>query len=124
MNIIDFQMGTSEVKAYQEDNTLMSFQHMTEKLMFLFGQLEPRFIEPIIFNIEKIFGTDSDTLDELEGNDIEDVSRSDFIGRAVTRFLYAISGQSFEDTAFAFTCVQIRALQLGADDCDDLKMYS
>lgn len=124
MNVIDFQIGTSEIKPYQEDSTSMSFQYMTEKLMFLFGQLEPRFIEPIIFNIEKIFGTESNTLNDLGDCDIEDISRSDFTGRAVTRFLYAISGQSFEDIAFAFTCVQIRALQLGADDCDDQKTYS
>lgn len=99
----------------------VSYHYMMEKLMFLFSQLDEKSIEAIVANIENIYGISS-----VSGfaDHETDVSIDYIAGNAVTRFLYAVSGQSPDNIALAFTCAQIRAIQYGADDCDDVEVFS
>ncbi len=121
MNMIDLNFCSQDAKEIETDSgNAVCFHYMMEKLTFLFSQLEPKFIEPIISNQESSFGATSHHIVDT----VETLSRVEFVGYAVTRFLYAVSGQSHENTAFAFTCAQIRAIQLGADDCDSVEKYS
>ena len=99
----------------------VSYHYMMEKLMFLFSQLDEKSVEAIVANIENIYGVSSIG----DFGDLEDeTSMNDMVGYAVTRFLYAVSGQSSDNIALAVTCAQIRAIQYGADDCDDVEVFS
>jgi hypothetical protein len=121
MNFVDFNFGnTAKSERLTYSGTSISVHYIVEKLMFLFSQLDPSLVEPIILNVESAFGVSSS--EEHENLSIK--NKYDAIGSAVTRFLYAVTGQSSEDIAFAFTCAQIRAIQLGADDCDTVEVYS
>ncbi|UTW54432.1 hypothetical protein [Kordiimonas sp. SCSIO 12610] len=99
--------------------TVLSYQNMMKQLIFLFAQLEPSVLDSILVDIENIYGISTNT----EFSEIEYHNKNDIAAHAVIRFFYVILGRPREDIAFAFTLVQIRALELGADDCECRDVY-